>query len=63
MSKIAKGIAMKTSETLISQKCINHPLSMVGKKALLVGKVFRDTSLILPMCTNPVKNITVRGVP
>jgi hypothetical protein len=60
---IAKGIAMKTSDTLMSQKWINHPRSVVGKKALLTGNTARSTLFILPMYTNPVKKITVKGVP
>lgn len=63
VSRIANGIAMKTSETLICQKSINHDLSLVGKKALLVGKTSSETSAIFPICTKPVKKITVRGVP
>jgi hypothetical protein len=54
---------MKTSTTLISQKYINQPLSMVGANAVLVGKVSRLIAVILPKCTNPVKKMTVKGVP
>lgn len=61
--RTANGIAMKTSDTLISQKCMNHPLSVVGKNALLVGRVSKLISAILPICTNPVKKTTVSGVP
>lgn len=60
---MAKGIAMKTSPMPISQKWMNHPLSVVGKKALLVGSVLKSTSRIFPMWTKPVQNMTVRGVP
>lgn len=60
---MAKGIAIKISPTLMSQKCTNQPLSAVGKKALLVGSVVRLTFSILPKCTKPVKNTTVSGVP
>lgn len=63
VSNTANGIARNTSATLMSQKWTSQPLSWVGKKASLVGRLSRDTCFILPMCTKPVKKMTVSGVP
>ena len=60
---MAKGMAMKTSPTGMSQKWMNQPLSAVEKKEALVGRVSSATCRIRPMCTKPVKKMTVRGVP
>jgi hypothetical protein len=45
----------------MSQKWMNQPRSLVGKKALEVGSTDNSMPSILPMWTKPVKKITVSG--
>ena len=63
VSRIAKGMARKTSPVETSQKWTNQGRSVVGEKAALVGSFSRCTSFMCPMWTKPEKKMIVRGVP
>lgn len=61
--RIANGKAINISPTLKSQNRTAQLLAAVGMKATLVGSTSMSTLRMRPMYTNPVKKMSVSGVP